>query len=72
MAFGLSKDSSFSAWLENMCTGECKACGLYQPHRKISCRGSEKMMIKSYIAENPLLAIYDEETIINKILKEES
>ena len=34
---------SFGSWLTDTCNGECSDCGLYQPHKHITCRGTEKM-----------------------------
>ncbi|MHA1400825.1 MAG: hypothetical protein ACTSQE_10810 [Candidatus Heimdallarchaeaceae archaeon] len=40
--FGLHKDESFEAWLTEHCNSDCKNCGLYQPHKKETCRGVER------------------------------
>lgn len=40
----LPQDNSFAAWLTDYCDGNCEKCGLYQPHKEITCRGTEKMI----------------------------
>ncbi len=39
----LPNDNSFASWLTEHCTGECGSCGLHQPHKEVTCRGTEKM-----------------------------
>jgi len=39
----LPQDISFAAGLTDPCDGNCQRCGLYQPHKEETCRGTEKM-----------------------------
>ncbi len=31
----------WGSYVADICDGNCKTCGLHQPHKKVTCRGTE-------------------------------